>query len=129
RADEPTGYSHAHLAALIFIDWEASRLGRPVVVNVSQGMNAGAHDGQSPLEIAFDEFSKSGTREGRVIVKSAGNERAKRGHARVTVPPGGSETLTWRCPPGVPDVLIELWWSGINEYRFALKSPSGESSG
>ena len=49
----------------------------PVVVNVSQGMNAGAHDGKSMLEVAFDEFSKGGRQRGRVIVKSAGNERHK----------------------------------------------------
>jgi endonuclease G len=126
--DEPTGYSHTHLAALKFIDAEATRLGKPVVVNVSQGMNAGAHDGQSPLEIAFDEFSKSGTLEGRVVVKSAGNERSKNGHALVTVPSGGADQLVWRCPPGPAEVRIEVWWEGFNEYKFQLHSPSGGSS-
>ena len=57
--DEPTGYSDAHLAALKFIDQKATELGKPVVVNLSQGMNTGAHDGQSALEVAFDMFSRA----------------------------------------------------------------------
>jgi subtilisin family serine protease len=126
--DEPTGYSHAHLAALTFIDAEATRFGKPVVVNVSQGMNAGAHDGKSALEVAFDEFSKGGRLPGRIVVKSAGNERSKRGHAKLTVPAGGADALTWRCPPGPSRVRLELWWHSANRYRFQLISPSGDVS-
>ena len=50
----------------------------PVVVNISQGMNAGAHDGRSALELGFEHFSDGGRMPGRVVVKSAGNERDKR---------------------------------------------------
>jgi subtilisin family serine protease len=126
--DEPTGYSHAHLAALKFIDAKATELGKPVVVNVSQGMNAGAHDGRSALEVAFDEFAKGGRVPGRIVVKSAGNERDKRGHASVPVAAGGAENLTWRCPTGTSRVRLELWWHSANHYKFQLKSPSGDLS-
>src|SRR5262249_49719511 len=37
------GYSNSHLDALAYIKHLAKGLGFPVVVNVSQGMNAGAH--------------------------------------------------------------------------------------
>ena len=40
-----------------FIEAFAAQLKLPVVVNVSQRMNAGAHDGKSSLEVAFDAFS------------------------------------------------------------------------
>ena len=60
KGDQPTGYSDAHLAALSFIDQMAESLNKPVVVNLSQGMNAGAHDGKSALETAFDEFANGG---------------------------------------------------------------------
>lgn len=126
--DEPTGYSHAHLAALSFIDQKAAELGKPVVVNVSQGMNAGAHDGKSALEVGFDEFAKGGRVPGRVVVKSAGNERSKRGHAKLTIPAGGADKLIWRCPPGPARVRLELWWHSANQFRFQLKSPSGDLS-
>ena len=76
----------------------ADRLGLPVVVNMSQGINAGAHDGKSVLEGGFNRFTR--LKRGRVLVKSAGNERGRRGHARLTVPPGGVDDLVWRCPPG-----------------------------
>jgi len=126
--DEPTGYSHAHLAALQFIDQKATEIGRPVVVNVSQGMNAGGHDGKSALEVGFDEFAKGGRLPGRVVVKSAGNERSKRGHAKLTIPTGGADKLMWRCPPGPARVRLELWWHSANQFRFQLKSPSGDLS-
>lgn len=60
KDDGPPGYSVSHLDALKFIDQKATELGLPVVVNVSQGMNAGAHDGLSSLERDFDEFCNSG---------------------------------------------------------------------
>jgi endonuclease G len=129
NATEPTGYSEAHLAALKFIDTTATSLGLPVVVNVSQGMNAGAHDGQSSLEIGFDRFCGGGRTPGRIVVKSAGNERSKRGHAKLTVPPGGADDLVWHCPAGMSrTVKLELWWNHENEYRFQLRSPRDEFS-
>ena len=127
KGDQPTGYSEALIAALDFIDQTATSLNKPVVVNLSQGMNAGAHDGKSPLEVAFDNFA-SGTKPGRIVVKSAGNERGKRGHAKLTIPAGSAERLNWRCPPQTPHVRIEFWWSSANQYRFQLKSPSGDLS-
>ena len=59
------GYSTSHVDALTYIAGEADRLKTPVVVNVSLGMNAGAHDGTSNLEAAFDNFSEGGRRPGR----------------------------------------------------------------
>jgi len=128
-ASEPTGYSTAHLDALTFIDRVATSFDLPVVVNVSQGMNAGAHDGKSALEIGFNAFCENGRKPGRVVVKSAGNERIKRGHAKLTVPPGGADDLVWQCPSGRSRMInLELWWNSANEYRFQLRSPVGESS-
>ncbi|MEY2615056.1 MAG: hypothetical protein QOH78_829 [Verrucomicrobiota bacterium] len=126
----PIGYSQSHVEALAFIDAFAEKLKLPVVVNLSQGMNAGAHDGKSSLEVAFDAFSESGRRQGRVVVKSAGNEREKGGHARVTMAPGALEQLSWRRPPDAGyRERIELWWSSADEIKFRLRDPSGDWSG
>lgn len=120
----PIGYSQSHVEALAFINTFATSLGLPVVVNVSQGMNAGAHDGKSALEVAFDAFSESGRKPGRVVVKSAGNERDKRGHAKVTLPPGSQEELRWRrAPEAGRTERIELWWSSADEIEFRLRQP------
>jgi endonuclease G len=120
----PIGYSQSHIEALAFIDAFAAQLKLPVVVNVSQGMNAGAHDGKSSLEVAFDAFSDSGRRQGRVVVKSAGNERAKGGHAKITMPPDSCEPLRWQRAPGADYAeRIELWWSSADEIECRLRDP------
>lgn len=125
----PIGYSQSHIEALAFIDTFAAERKLPVVVNLSQGMNAGAHDGKSPLEVAFDAFSNSGTRPGRVVVKSAGNEREKKGHARVTLRPNARERLRWsRIADAGSTERIELWWSSADEMEFRLRDPSEEWS-
>lgn len=125
-ASGPTGFLNAHLDALSFIDRFATGLGLPVVVNLSQGMNAGAHDGKSGLETAFDTFVDSGRRPGRVVVKSAGNERARKGHALVTLRPNSVEALCWERVAGADfGERIELWWSSADEMRFRLQEPTG----
>ena len=127
KADGEIGYSMSHFEALAFINQVATDLKLPVVVNLSKGMNAGAHDGKSLLEVAFDEFSSGGRKRGRVVVKSAGNERAKRGHAEVWVQPGGGQRLRWtRKPqPTWRFERIELWWNASNVLKFRLGSPAG----
>lgn len=125
----PIGYSKSHVDALNFIDQIATHMNLPVVVNVSQGMNAGAHDGRSMLEVAFDAFSGGGRTPGRVIVKSAGNERHNGGHAKVTVSLGGKEFLTWtRDPQALVAERIELWWNSADEFEFRLGNPTGQWS-
>jgi subtilisin family serine protease len=125
----PIGYSMSHIEALDFIDGFAGELDLPVVVNLSQGMNAGAHDGKSALEAAFDKLSDSGRRQGRVVVKSAGNERAKGGHAKVTLPPDSSEELSWKRAAGADQTeRIELWWSSADDIKFRLRDPLGTFS-
>jgi subtilisin family serine protease len=126
KSDGDIGYSKAHLDALVFIDTVATELGLPVVVNVSKGMNAGAHDGKSALEIGFEEFAGGGRKPGRVVVKSAGNERSQRGHAQFTV--ATAERLRWtRKQQIVPWHFerLELWWSAGNALQFRLGSPAG----
>jgi subtilisin family serine protease/tetratricopeptide (TPR) repeat protein len=129
KDDDEIGYSNAHLDALAFIDGIATEMNKPVVVNVSKGMNAGAHDGKSPLEIGFDEFTKSGTKAGRVVVKSAGNERDKNGHAQVPVLPGGVQQLIWtRRAQSWKFERIELWWDPADSLTFTLVSPGQDRS-
>jgi subtilisin family serine protease len=128
-SDQPTGYSDALLAAFSFIDRIATDEGMPVVVNISQGMNAGGHSGLSRVEAMVDEFTRDGLREGRIVVKSAGNEQDKRHHAKLTVPAGGADDLVWSCQPGGSrTVKVQLWWDAANEYRFQLRAPSGAVS-
>ena len=123
-SDQPTGYSDAHIAGLKFIDQVAKDLEMPVVVNISQGMNAGAHDGRSALELGFEHFSDGGRMPGRVVVKSAGNERDRDGHAKVSLLSGAVEILDWQCEPApFTRPRFELWWRSANKYSFRLLEP------
>jgi subtilisin family serine protease len=123
------GYSQSHLDALAYIDAVATALGLPVVVNVSQGMNAGAHDGSSLLEAGFDAFSGLGRRPGRVVVKSAGNERDNNGHAKLSIGGLAAGSLEWESEAVArPEDIIELWFKASDKYKFQLVSPSDEVS-
>ncbi len=132
--DDPRsmGYSRSHVSALAYIDRIATRLGLPVVVNVSQGQNAGAHDGHSLLEAAFDEFSKGGREPGRVLVKSAGNEREFAGHARVAVK--GKRLVRFESLVDARDrrserFVIEGWFNACDELEIRLLDPTGAPTG
>ena len=128
--DEPLGYSKALIGALQFIDELADKEGLPVVVNVSLGTNGGAHDGSSPLEVAFGEFSKGGAKPGRVVVKSAGNEGESECHVETSIGQGNNGKIRWTRFPDSPLSVdeIEVWWPFANEYKFTLESPDGSTS-
>lgn len=122
------GYSKSHIDALSFIEREAG--GRPLVINMSSGMNAGAHDGTSPLELAFDRFTQGGTTPGRAIVKSIGNERYSDLHARLYTITDGTNHFEWHSSSEVRwQDYIELWFPSTDRHEFTLISPSGERVG
>ncbi len=125
-----TGYSTSHVDALAYVKAAAARLDLPVVVNVSQGMNAGAHDGSSLLEAAFDEFSGGGRDPGVVVVKSAGNERDFAGHARLTLASSMLDQIQWNCKPGFRrEDVFELWFKACDEFKFRIIDPTGAQTG
>ena len=124
-----TGYSTAHADALAYIKQLARERGLPVVVNVSLGMNAGAHDGTSLVEAAFDKFSGGGREPGYVVVKSAGNERDKKGHAKLKLGSNGADSFEWDCDrSNRGPVVVELWFKACDEFDFVLRDPKGTRS-
>jgi subtilisin family serine protease len=123
------GYSHSHLLALQYIKTVAQQRKLPVVINVSQGQNAGAHDGTSVLEKGFDGITNSGQEPGIVLVKSAGNERNQRGHAHILIASHAVEALSWEstAPYGRKEV-IDLWFKASDVFKFRLVNPDKEES-
>lgn len=118
------GYSKAHVDALHFLGSVAEAEGLPVVVNLSAGMEAGAHDGTSTLEAAFDAFTSSGRAAGRAIVKSAGNSRGARRHAVVDLPSGGSKTLLLEEEPTAlaTRTRVEAWFSSADSVTARVRA-------
>lgn len=128
------GYSNGHVDALAYLTYLASRQkcpdgrnGVPVVVNMSVGKNAGAHDGTTPLEVACDEFCRGGEEPGMVVVKSAGNERQSCLHARLDLGGKRAGKLRWyadlEVEPGRYEDVIELWFRPSDGVRFRLRDP------
>lgn len=123
------GYSRSHVDALAFIKETARALGMPVAVNVSLGMNAGAHDGTSLLEVAFDEFSSGGREPGLIVVKSAGNEHSHGGHAETVVPHGGTATIGWTTKTAFrTQDYLEFWSASGDELEFTVTGPGVSAS-
>jgi endonuclease G len=124
---ESVGYSNSHVDALAFVAEQAAAAKLPVVVNLSQGMNAGAHDGTSVVEAAFEGFTNRGLYPGRVVVKSAGNERGFNGHALLTLASNAVEELVWKSKAVArKQDLIELWFRACDELEFRVQNPAGD---
>lgn len=126
RNDVPVGGSAFVLDAINYILSFAD--GRPVVINISQGDNLGAHDGTNLLERAIDHVVSQGR---AVVVVSAGNERngPASHHARGEVAQGYELAvpfvlMTSQTKPVNGDIL-DLWYSGGDRLSVALETPGG----
>lgn len=129
------GYSVSHTNALEFLrvlaqhDNTLSPDNSPIAINVSLGMNAGAHDGQTLLEAAFDSTTGQGRDAGIVVVKSAGNERPHRGHANVAVALGRVD-VDWNSLAEDRGLdYFEAWFFKLDVLEFVLHAPGGAISG
>jgi subtilisin family serine protease len=123
------GFNNGHILALDYIKKIAEQHEKPVVVNISQGDNLGAHDGTSRIERECDRFSNNGKISGLVVVTSAGNERQEKRHAALKVPIDQSEFIRWDSPDKFRrQDKIQLRFSSHNLMKFRLINPRGEES-
>ncbi|MGK5685509.1 S8 family peptidase [Actinoplanes sp. URMC 104] len=119
------GDSADTLDAVRYIFDVAASLGRPVVINQSQGDNIGPHDGTSLLEVGIDNLLGG---QGRAMVKSAGNEGARGRHASGTVG-GTASMLQFKVPPNqFTPVTIDLWYADGDSFDVVVTDPLGEST-
>jgi subtilisin family serine protease len=127
--DRPIGGSAFLLDAIRYITDHARCYGKPVVINLSQGDNLGAHDGTSLLERAMDYIA---TQEGVLFVNSAGNESRGLRHARGQVEPGKNHELLFEVKQTESNVVsgdtIDLWYRGEDHFDVTIKTPDGWES-
>lgn len=129
RNDTPIGSSAFIIDAIEYILRKARARRRPVVVNLSQGDNLGAHDGSSLLEKAIDLYVE---REGVLIVTSAGNEREGQRHARGRVTQGLDYYLPFEIREeagrAAAGDIIDLWYCREDRFAVALSATVGLQS-
>jgi endonuclease G len=126
------GYSVSHVDALAFLK-RAAQGGtavldnaRPIAINVSLGMNAGAHDGSTLLETAFEAITGGGREPGIAVVKSAGNERGHGGHASIR--PFGIMPIAWiSSAMPRPFDYFEAWYDAMDDLAFIVRDPAGNT--
>ncbi len=102
-----------------------AQLGRPLVVNQSQGVTMGPHDGTTLFEQAYDQLIDQ---QGLIICIAAGNDQQSDWHGKKTVSPGGSAdfTVTKDNSQQADDWLsFEAWNAAGDAFRWQLVTPSG----
>jgi subtilisin family serine protease len=105
------------------VTW-AGTMGRPVVINQSQGMNGGGHSGETVLETGLDNLARQ---PGVVIVKSAGNEQELRIHAGGHIAQGQTIALELSVENNnILDDILELWYDGEDQISLALQPPGSQ---
>jgi subtilisin family serine protease len=129
RNSTPIGTSAFVIDAIGYIVRQGRVLRKPVVLNLSQGDNLGAHDGSSLLEKAIDFYVEH---EGLVVVNSAGNERGGRRHACGRVAEGADFHLPFELREETGRVvdgdIIDLWYYPEDRFAVALRAPNGFQS-
>lgn len=120
------------LDALRYIFAFADSQHKAAVVNMSFGWNLGAHDGTGNLETQIDQLLQGTS--GKVIVKSAGNERANHRHARDNVIANGEIIFPFKVESIGANRKdenadeFEIWYDGAAAFDFTLIPPDAGST-
>ncbi|MBD3334779.1 MAG: S8 family serine peptidase [Candidatus Eisenbacteria bacterium] len=111
---------------LDYLIQKAQALGMPLVVNQSQGVMMGPHDGTTLLEQAYDTFVDE---DGLILCVAAGNDQDADWHGRATVNPGGDESFTLTHDTSQQDplafVFFECWYDNGDQFTWTITTPSG----
>lgn len=104
----------------------ARSLGKPLVVNQSQGVMMGPHDGTSLFEQAYDQLIAE---EGLILCLAAGNDQDADWHGRI-FSEGTGQCMLLHDPsdPEHPQatIIFECWSAVGDHFRWELYSPSSE---
>ncbi len=112
--------------AIRYIFATAAAMNRPCVINLSQGVNAGAHDGTTLLERAINQELGF---PGRAYVVSAGNDANDQIYAGGEVPGPGAMVLPFNIPASDRERDgIDVWYAGTGRLSVSVTNPAGQST-
>ena len=122
-------------AGLDFIDAKAAELGKPYAINLSLGSQYGAHDGTDADELTIDALIGAG-KPGKMITKSAGNDRGNLIHIAGTLTAGATKTHqitipTYTALPGAfnDTVAWTIWYDNADRYTVKVLDPTTSPCG
>lgn len=101
---------------------KATALGKNAVANLSLGSHYGPKDGTSAFEAGLSAL----TGPGRIIVKSAGNERSQARHAEVLAAGAGTNaTMTISGSANGRIIAIDGYYEASEEMNVRITTPNG----
>lgn len=127
-ADQAYAYeSSAVIIGVEYILRKARELGRPVVICIGLGTNAGSHDGSS----VFEEYlSGASLQKGVCLCAAAGNEAEARHHTGGVLQPGEKPgKVDLKVGDNAGDVYMAVWNTVADRLSVSVRSPSGELVG
>ncbi len=127
-ADQEHAYeSSAVMVGVEYILHKARQLGRPVVICIGLGTNAGGHDGVS----VFEEYlGGASLQAGVCLCAAAGNEAEARHHTGGVLLPGEAPgTVDLKVGENAGDVYMAVWNTVADRLSVSVRSPSGELVG
>ncbi|MDD7403549.1 MAG: S8 family peptidase [Butyribacter sp.] len=122
RKDEDFAGTTEVMEGMDYIMRKAIALQKPVVINLSFGNNAGAHDGQSLFENYISELSSIWK---NVIVAASGNEGDARHHARLLLRQQ-EETVFFAIGPREKNISLQIWKDYVDDFSVFLEAPDGQ---
>jgi minor extracellular serine protease Vpr len=115
------------LEGVEYVFEQASALGKRAVVNVSQGVQIGAHQPTDRLETALAGLLAEDDE--RIVVVSAGNTGDANAHARFSVSDGGSFDLPLDVPLHVgPVVFVDIWYGVADGLDIEIVDPGSSTT-
>ena len=125
--DTAVGENQGIVDALRFIFEHPTVAGRPVVINLSQSENRGAHDGTSPVEQAIDDMVRLPR---RAVVTSAGNRSDENCHVTTSVPGHQDLEFEFTMPERKEKFAwLDLWYARAGTLHIEVTAPNGRTSG
>ncbi|MGL4362097.1 MAG: S8 family peptidase [Cellulosilyticaceae bacterium] len=104
---------------------KAKELGKPIVVNLSIGMNEGSHDGKTLIEQYINDISQVWKTN---IVVGSGNEGNSRNHYNGKVLMGKASVFEFHIGANKKTCNLSIWQQFIDIMAFEVVAPNGERS-
>lgn len=114
------------MRAIQFAIQTATRLGRPLAINMSLGTNDGGHDGFSLFETFIDDMANRWLTS---IIVAAGNQGNARFHSSPTLVSGQSQSIEFQVGALQSSLSLQLWKNFSDELTIGITAPNGSTTG